>query len=231
MNRSLLASLFLVSSLSAFSTTNVQYLYGNFEGPTFLDTLNGAKHTVTVEHYRTFDYGDMFAFVDYVYTEKGLRFTEKKNDLYGEISPRLSLNTATGTPTSNGLVREVFASFQYNRSDTYHAWLYGAGCDLNIPGFSVFALNFYRKHQNLSDHTYQLSANYYAPLGSGWHFEGFTDWTSRDFLSQNQLLFDLSRTVGIKEGKLQIGTEWHYYHENVYHTDNDVFQAMIKLTF
>lgn len=231
MNRSLLASLLLAANLSAFSSTNIQYLYGNFKGPTFLDTLKGEKHTMTVEHYRTFDYGDMFAFVDYVYTAEGLQFTEKKNDLYGEVSPRVSLNKIAGFPASSGIVKEVFASFQYNRSDTYRAWLYGAGCDLNIPGFSVFGLNLYRKHQNLGDHTYQLSANYYAPLGSGWHFEGFTDWTSRDFLSQNQLLFDLSRTLEIKEGKLQVGTEWHYYHENVYHTDNDVFQAMIKLTF
>ncbi|MBN2869727.1 MAG: hypothetical protein JXK04_02090 [Campylobacterales bacterium] len=231
MNRSLLASLFLASSLSAFSATNVQYLYGNFKGPTFLDTVDGDKHTVTAEHYRSFGYGDVFAFVDYVYAKEGLQFTEKKNDLYGEISPRLSLNKIAGLPTSSGILQEVFASFQYNRSDTYHAWLYGAGVNLNLPGFSLFGLNLYRKHQNLGDHTYQLSLNYYAPLGSGWHFEGFTDWTSRDFLSQNQLLFDLSRTLGIKEGKLQIGTEWHYYHENVYHTDNDVFQAMIKLTF
>lgn len=231
MNRSLLASLLLCANLSAFSTTNVQYLYGHFEGPTFLDTLDGGKHTATVEHYRTFGYGDIFAFADYVYTEKGLQFTGEKNDLYGEISPRLSLNKIAGVPTSSGFVKEVFASFQYNRSDTYHAWLYGAGCDLNVPGFTVFGLNLYRKHQNLGEHTYQLSANYYAPLGSGWHFEGFADWTTRDFLSQNQLLFNLSPYLGIAYGNLEIGTEWHYYHENSYHTDNDVFQAMIKYSW
>lgn len=231
MIRPLLASLLLCANLGAFSTTNIQYLYGNFEGPTFLDTMEGAKHTVTVEHYRTFEYGDLFAFADYVYTKEGLRFTGKKNDLYGEISPRLSLNKLTGTPTSSGLVKEVYASFQYNRSDTYHAWLYGAGCDLNVPGFSVFGLNLYRKHQNLGEHTYQLSFNYYALLGRGWHFEGFTDWTTRDFLSQNQLLFNLSPLMNMKAGKLEVGTEWHYYHENTYHTDSDVFQAMVKYTF
>ncbi len=228
MHRPLLSSLLLCASLSAFSTTNVQYLYGEFEGATFLDTTEGAKHTVTVEHYRTFAYGDMFTFADYVYAKQGIQFTGKKNDLYGELSPRLSLNKIAGLPTSAGIVKEVFASFQYNRSDTYHAWLYGAGCDLNVPGFSVFGLNLYRKHQNIGEHTYQLSLNYYAPLGKGWHFEGFTDWTTRDFLSQNQLLWDLSPMAGITTGKLEIGTEWHYYHENVFRTDNDVFQAMIK---
>jgi nucleoside-specific outer membrane channel protein Tsx len=231
MKRSLLISALLASTLTAFSTTNLQYLYGDFEGATFMDTQNGPKHTATIEHYRTFDYGNVFMFADYAYARDGLQFTDKKNDLYGEISPRLSLNKMGGFSTSDGLIRETYASFQYNRSDTYHAWLYGAGIDMNIPGFSVFGLNLYRKHQNIGHHTYQLSLNYCAPLSEKWHFEGFTDWTTEDFLSQNQLLFDLSQSMGIKEGKLEVGTEWHYYHENSYHKDNDVFQAMLKYTF
>lgn len=231
MKRLLVASLLLSSTLSAFSTTNIQYLYGDFEGPTFLDTTDGAKQTITVEHYRTHTYGDVFLFADYAYANKGLQFTDKKNDLYGEISPRLSFDKMTGVSTSLGILKESYAAFQYNRGDKYHAWLYGVGADLNIPGFSIFGINLYRKNQNIGDHTYQLSLNYYAPLSDRWHFEGFTDWTARDILSQNQLLFDLSQTVGIKEGKLEVGSEWHYYHENSYHTDNDVFQAMIKYTF
>lgn len=231
MHRLALISIFLAATLSGYSTTNLQYLYGHFEGPTFLDTQSGNKHTVTAEHYRTWSYGDLYTFADYVYAPDGLRFTGDKNDLYGEISPRVSLNKIGGFETSNGPVKEWYAAFQYNGSDTYHAWLYGGGVDLNIPGFSVFGLNVYRKIQNIGNDTYQLSANYYAPLSERWHFEGFADWTTCDFLSQNQLLFDLSSTFEIKEGKLEIGTEWHYYHENSFHSDNDVFQAMIKYTF
>ena len=231
MPRFLFISTLLVSTLSAFSTTNIQYLYGTFEGPTFMDTQSGAKHTLTAEHYRTWEYGDLFMFTDYAYTHEGLQFTDKKNDLYGEFSPRLSVDKIGGFSTSSGIFKESYLSFQYNRSDTYHAWLYGAGVDLNIPGFSVFGVNLYRKHQNLGDHTYQLSLNYYAPIGNQWHFEGFTDWTGRDFLSQNQLLFDLSPIIKINEGKLEAGTEWHYYHENPTHHHNSVFQAMIKYTF
>ncbi|MDD2780434.1 outer membrane protein OmpK [Sulfuricurvum sp.] len=231
MKRLLFANLLLSSALSAFSMTNIQYLYGDFEGPTFLDTTDGAKQTVTAEHYRTFDYGDLFIFADYAYTHQGLQFSNKKNDLYGELSPRLSLDKIGGFSSTVGILKESYLSFQYNRSETYHAWLYGVGCDLILPGFSVFGVNAYRKIQNIGDETYQFSLNYYAPVSEQWHFEGFTDWTTRDFLSQNQLLFDLSHITGIKEGKLEVGTEWHYYHENSYHTDNDVFQAMIKYTF
>lgn len=231
MKRLLAASILLASGLYGFSTTNIQYLYGDFEGPTFLDTADGAKQTVTVEHYRTFGYGDMFMFADYAYANQGLQFTNKKNDLYGEFSPRLSLDKIGGFSSAIGILKETYAAFQYNRGDEYHAWLYGVGCDLAIPGFSVFGVNLYRKHQNMGDHTYQLSTNYSAPINDQWHFEGYFDWTARDFLSQNQLLFNLSPIFGIKEGKLEAGTEWHYYHENSYHTDNDVFQAMIKYTF
>ena len=50
MPRLVFISLLLATSLNAFSTTNIQYLYGDFEGQTFLDTQNGAKHTITAEH-------------------------------------------------------------------------------------------------------------------------------------------------------------------------------------
>lgn len=231
MKKLLLTSTLLATTLSAFSTTNIQYLYGDFEGQTFLDTQNGAKHTLTAEHYRTWEYGDLFMVADYTYTHDGLQFTNKKNDLYGELSPRLSLDKIGGFSSSMGILKESYAAFQYNRGDKYHGWLYGVGCDLALPGFSVFGVNLYRKIQNIGDDTYQLSLNYDAPLSEGWHFTGFFDWTTIDFLSQNQLLFDISHIIGIKEGKLEVGSEWHYYHENSYHNDNDVFQAMIKYTF
>jgi len=230
MQKILLASIFCAQAF-AFSSTNLQYLYGHFQGPTFLDTQADGKHTITGEHYRTFEYGDLFAFFDYVYTDDGLRFTGKKNDLYGEISPRFSLSKLSGVSTSTGIIKDTYLSFQYNRGDEYHAWLYGAGMDLNIPFFRVFGVNIYRKIQNLGDNTYQLSLNYFIPLGEKWHFEGFTDWTSRDLLTQNQLLFNLSPTLGISSGTLEAGTEWHYYHTNVSHNDNSVFQAMIKFSW
>lgn len=231
MARSFLFILLLFASVHAFSTTNLQYLYGDFEGPTFLDTQKGAKQTLTAEHCRTWQYGDLFMFADYTYAKEGLRFTDKKNDLYGEISPRISFNKLSSLPISNGIIKEWFAAAQYNRSDTYRAWLYGIGTDWNIPGFQIFSLNLYRKVHNIGHDTYQLSANYYAQLGHRWHFEGFSDWTTINFLTQNQLLFDLAPDIGVTRGKFEIGTEWHYYHQNNTDTDNDVFQAIVKYTF
>lgn len=231
MKKLLLTSILLSSHLYAFSSSEIHLLDGNFKGPTFLDTQDGNKQTITAQHYRTWDYGDLFMFTDYAYAKKGLQFTNRKNALYGEISPRISLNKLTNTSTSDGIIKEWYIAGQYNRSDTYRAWLYGVGVDLNIPGFAVFGLNLYRKVHNIGDDTYQLTANYYVPIIHRWHFEGFSDWTTIDFITQNQLLFDLAPTVGITTGKLEVGTEWHYYHENTYHQDNDVFQAMIKYSW
>lgn len=231
MKQLLRISILTASHLCAFSTSNIQYLNGDFQGATFLDTQHGRKQTVTAEHYRTWEYGDMFMFADYVYAKEGLQFTNRKNDLYGEFSPRVSLNKVMDMPISTGLVKEWYGAYQHNRSDTYRANLYGVGSDLNIPGFDVFGLNTYRKIQNIGENTYQLSVNYSLTLSERWHFEGFADWTSIDFLTQNQLLFNLAPSVGMTVGKLEAGTEWHYYNETTNHTKNDVFQAMIKYTF
>lgn len=231
MKRFLLSSVLLASNLCAFSTSNIQLLDGDFKGPTFLDTQTGHKQTVTAEHYRTWDYGDLFMFADYVYAKEGLQFTNHKNALYGEFAPRISLNKVMNIPASTGIVKEWYAAYQHNRSDTYRANLYGIGSDLTIPGFDVFGLNVYRKIQNIGENTYQLSANYAVTLSERWHLVGFSDWTTLDFLTQDQLLFNLSPSVAMNSGKLEAGTEWHYYNENSYHTNNHVFQAIIKYTY
>lgn len=62
---SLVLALFL-NELSAFSSSNIQYLYGKFDDNSLFDTKDGGESTLTLEHYRTFDYGDIFAFADYV---------------------------------------------------------------------------------------------------------------------------------------------------------------------
>lgn len=221
----------LTLQLFAFSTTNLQYLYGNFEGETFLDTQNGAKQTVTLEHYRTWDYGDIYAFGEYVHAKDGMRFSNLKDDYYGEISPRLSINKIADITVSNGLFKEWYAAFQHNRGRDYRGWLYGAGVDLNIPAFSTFGVNLYKKVQNIGKDTYQLSLNYYLPLIDKWHFEGFVDYTGIDFLTQNQLLYNIAPIFGVTQQKFEAGVEWHYYHENTAHKENSVFQAMVKLTF
>ena len=83
----------LNASLFAFSTTNIQVLYGTFDDNSYVfDTKNGGKTTITVEHFRTFAYGDVFMFFDYAIADDRFKYHDDKTNLYGEFSPRLSLS-------------------------------------------------------------------------------------------------------------------------------------------
>jgi len=119
----------------------------------------------------------------------------------------------------NSFIKNTYLAFQYNKGAEYEAILAGVGVGLNLPFFSVFDINFYRKKQNIGDTTLQLSSNYYLPLPKNFHFEGFFDKTKEDFLTQNQLLYDISKNFFI-------GTEWHYYKAD--NVKSSTFQYMIK---
>lgn len=229
-----LMSLYL-SELSAFSTTNVQYLYGKFDDNSLFDTINGGKSTVTVEHYRTFEYGDFFGFADYAIADDRFFYGDNKTDLYFELSPRLSLNKTTQTDLSFGFVKELYLAFQYNRQvykfDDYKAYLYGLGSDLDIKGFDVFGLNVYKVNKMYFDNSYQLSLNYLSNhiFNTPFVFEGFVDWTKDEFLTQNQLLYDLKEVSYFGDAKAYVGTEWHYYRVQDSDTRSNTWQIMMKI--
>ncbi|DAB28762.1 MAG: hypothetical protein A2513_00525 [Sulfurimonas sp. RIFOXYD12_FULL_33_39] len=231
----LLIFLIFTNTLSAFSTTNVQYLYGNFNGNSVFDTLGRGKHTITVENFSTYAYGDFFGFVDFALTDGKFKYDDKSSDIYFELSPRISLSKVSGSNMSFLFVKDVFMAAQYNRQlhkfKDYYATLYGVGSDLEIKGFDVFGLNFYKKNQNFGKHTSQLSANYISRniFDTNFTLDGFTDWTKEDFLSQNKLLYKLGYLP--LSGKLYIGTEWHYYRVKNTDTKSNVLQAMFMLVW
>lgn len=218
----------------AFSTTNVQYLYGNFNGNSIFDTVGG-KSTVTLEHFFTYEYGDFFSFSDFAIVDKRFKYDDKSVDLYFEISPRISLTKTTKHNFSILFVKDIFIAGQYNRQvhkfKDFYAWLYGVGTDLNVKGFDVFGLNFYKKKQNFGDNTYQLSANYRSEniFNTKFLFDGFTDWTTQDFLSQNKLLYKLDYSV--LKSKVYVGSEWHYYKIQNSAIKSNVLQAMILVAW
>ena len=160
MKKSLLIILF-VSNLSAFSTTNVQLLYGTFNDNSYVyDTKNGGKTTITLERYGSYEYFDMYMFADYAIADDKFKYHDHKTDLYGEFSPRANLGKLSSTDLSFSFVKELYLAFQYNAGSDYHAYLYGFGSDLNVLGFNVFGLNVYKKNQNIGKNTHQLSLNY-----------------------------------------------------------------------
>lgn len=228
--------LILISvNLFSFSTTNIQILYGNFNDNSYIfDTKNGGKTTITVEHFRTFKYGDVFMFVDYAIADNKFKYYDSKTNLYGEFSPRLSLSKIFSEDLSFWFVQDIFLAFQYNISDDdYTAYLYGLGTNLSIPYFDIFGLNAYKKNQNIGQNNYQLSLNYKSKkFYNLFYLDGFTDWTEYDFLSQNQLLFDIS--ILFKTHSLYLGSEWNYYKQKALDlnfnskVNSNTFQAIIK---
>lgn len=227
----------LISNLFAFSTTNIQLLYGTFDGNSFVyDTKNGGKTTITLEHYSSFEYGDIYGFIDHSIADDKFTYRDDKTDTYGELAPRLNLSKLTSHDLSFSFIQQLYLAYQYNASNTYSANLVGLGSDLNIYGFDVFGLNIYKKYQNIGKDTYQLSPYYKTKtLWDVFHIAGFTDWTEYDFLSQNQFLFDMKRPINIKN--LFIGAEWHYYKQKPlglnFNTkvESNTLQAMIKYSW
>ena len=223
----------LAATAHAFSTTNVQYLYGNFTGNSGFDTINGGKHTVTLENFSTNEFGDFFGFVDLTAADDRFRNYDKSSDIYFELSPRISLSKVSGQDISFLFVKDVFIAGQYNRQihkyDDFKAWLYGMGTNLDVKGFDVFGLNFYKKEKNFGKNTHQLSANYISSdiFETNFTINGFADWTGQDFLTQNKLLYKLDFSP--LDSEVSVGAEWHYY--RVRHSDvkSNVLQAMIMV--
>jgi len=221
----------LASTIHAYSTTNIQYLYGNFNGNSGFDTIDGGKHTLTLENFSTNKYGDFFGFVDLSIADDSFDNQGKSSDIYFELSPRISLSKVSGKDISFLFVKDVFIAGGYNRQvhkyDDFKAGLYGFGTDLNIKGFDVFGLNFYKKDKNFGENTYQLSANYISAniLDSNFTLNGFVDWTEQDFLSQNKLIYKLDYSP--LKSKVYLGTEWHYYSIKDTSVKSNVLQAMV----
>jgi nucleoside-specific outer membrane channel protein Tsx len=220
------------SSAWAFSTTNIQYLYGNFSGNSGFDTIGG-KSTITLEHFSTYEYGDFYSFADFAIADDRFKNSDKSTDLYFELSPRISLSKVTKQDLSFLFIQDIFISGQYNRQvhkfKDFDAWLYGMGVNLNVKGFDVFGLNFYKKDKNLGKDSYQVTANYSSNdiFDTKFTISGFTDWTTQDILSQNKLLYKLDYSP--LKSKVYVGTEWHYYKINNTNVESNVLQAMIML--
>jgi nucleoside-specific outer membrane channel protein Tsx len=226
---------FASSTIQAFSITNIQYLYGNFNGNSGFDTHDGGKHTITLENFSTYKYGDFFGFVDFARADEKFKNYNKSSDIYFELCPRISLSKVSASSASFLFVKDIFLSGQYNRQlhkyEDFEALLYGVGADFNIKGFDVLGLNLYKKNKNFGDNTYQISANYMSGniLGTNLTFNGFTDYTKEDLLSQNKLLYKLSYSP--LKSTIHVGSEWHYYRVKDSDIKSNVLQAVVMITF
>lgn len=230
-----------VAQVLDWHSTNLQLLRGHSH------EVGERKRTIfTLEHANKWAYGDNYAWVDVTFPDNG------SASYYGEVSPRLSLSKMTGYDFSNRFISDVLLSTTWEKPE--HAgprYLYGGAVDLKVPGFSYFKTNAYvRDNTQIDGRTWQVTLAWKYPYQIGaWGgkvfagrkgvIEGFSDLAGREGKAvANQqvvprLLLDVSDVVGAKEGKLFVGTEWHYWHNKfgIKGANQSVPQAQIKLVF
>ncbi|TAN46960.1 MAG: ion channel protein Tsx [Methylococcaceae bacterium] len=209
-----------------WSSTELQYLHGS--GYRMPGNANDVSRSLfTVSHTDGYALGRNFFFLDTLITEGG---EPAQIELYGEAYTYLSLGKVSGLPLHYGMVKDVSVAGGVNlgeNMDSTHSgtrvMLYGAAVDFDLPGFSLFTVDFLR-HKPLepavSGGSWQITPVWKLPFtvyGTQWSLEGFADFigakdhgTARQTLAQPQLRLDLGG-IWHHPGKLYVGIEYQYW--------------------
>lgn len=226
-----------------WSSTNIQYLYGNSYEAIYFDTGEGkldsydvSGSVITVEHVNGWKYGDNFLFVDMTNADRS--GTDIATGMYGELSPRLSFGKMTGADLSMGIIKDVLISSTLEVGEGFHNYLYGLAVDFDFPGVPVFQLNYYVRNEAGVDTGSQITLVWVKPFALGsldMVFEGFLDYAygldpkEDNIITAPRLLVDLGKTWGAP-GVLQAGVEYQIWRNKygIDGIDEDVAQAMLK---
>lgn len=232
-----------------WSSTNIQYLYGdNYQGIAFdpdqnkLIGVDDSRSVITLEHVNGWKYGDNFFFVDMTNADR--EDSASPTSLYGEISPRLSLSKISGANLSAGLIKDVLITTTAEVGDGFHNYLYGLAVDLNIPDVPVFQINYYVRNEITAstDTGSQVTLVWLYPFAIGsaaFSFEGFLDYafdlesdtadTQDNIIAGPRLLMDVGKAFG-SPGALQAGVEHQIWRNKfgIDGIDEDVTQLMVK---
>jgi nucleoside-specific outer membrane channel protein Tsx len=200
-----------------WSTTNVQFLYGN----DYNTGLGGDKtrSILTVEHVNGWKYGDNFFFLDI--TNPNRTGTNTQTSLYAEFSPRFSLGAMTGKDLSVGIIKDFLITTTLEAGNGFHNYLYGVAADLNLPGFKVFQFNWYivRDEKTADDKGSQITLVWLYPFsigGADLTFEGFADYayglenSKSNLITAPRLLIDVGKYFNTP-GTLQAGIEYQIW--------------------
>ena len=226
-----------------WSSTNIQYLYGDSYEAIFLDPVAGqldseevSASIITLEHVNGWKYGDNFFFVDITNPDRSGE--ELDTSFYGEISPRLSFGKMTGADLSFGIIKDVLITTTMEVGEGFHNYLYGLAVDLDIPRVPVFQINYYVRNEANTDTGNQITLVWLKPFSIGsvdFSFEGFLDYaygvdpSEDNIITAPRLLVDLGKTWGAP-GVLQAGVEYQIWRNKygIDGIDEDVAQAMLK---
>jgi nucleoside-specific outer membrane channel protein Tsx len=237
-----IALCFLILTVSGVSaaaapvrTTGVSALYG--EG----FRLNAPKQaTLTLDHFRTFEGGDAFAFVDLPARIGG---EGARPRTYGEAYVRVSGHRLAGRELSLGPFRDLSLSTGINASPKTFVVMTGPQVGVRMPGFKVLQLQAYAyQADGGAPLTHQESIVWDAPIRLSnrvqLRFRGFADfigeqkgYAARQVVAQPQLMLDASALAGGRPGRVYVGTEWKIWNNKfgVNGVDENVAQALLTV--
>lgn len=222
----------MAEDLFQWQSNSLTYLYGKD-----FKVDPAIQQTFTFEHADAWKYGDNFLFVDSINFNGKNSSSSGNHNLYGEVSPRLSLGKILGQKLAFGPVTDVLlaGTYEFGEGDN-ESFLIGPGFDLAVPGFDYFQLNFYNRHSRgprAGNNVWQITPvwSYTLPVGnSDILIDGFIDWVvdndknSRGEYHANlhfnpQIKYDLGKALGYADRKFYVGFEYDYW-KNKYAIDS-----------
>lgn len=220
-----------------WSSTNVQYLYGD-SYTRVSDKEEVSASIITLEHVNGWKLGDNFYFVDITSPDES--DSELGTSYYGELSPRLSFGKMLGKDLSLGIIKDVLITSTAEIGSGFHNYLYGVAVDLKIPKTPVAQINYYIRNEIGvgKDTGSQVTLVWLTPFnigGASFAFEGFFDYAfdmdhaEDNIITAPRLLMDLGKLWGSAE-MLQAGIEYQIWRNKygIDGIDEDVPQLMVK---
>lgn len=205
------------------------FLTASCQAATYFSFMRGNNYALGDEYANTlrldsadqWKYGDSFFFFDD--TNPG----QSNDSFYTEWQPRISFAKLTGKKLKAGPFSDLLIATEINQSSSGNqAILYGLGTNIVMPGFKVFKLNGYvRRNTTKPGQTYQISTAWLSiiPINTKFnvYFGGYTDYAGRqdtlaeNFLAEARVLFDFSKYMGLRSGRVLMGLQYVYWHNKL----------------
>lgn len=214
------------AKLFAWTDTEIQYLHGEgYQMPTNPNAVS--RSIITLSHADGWALGHNFFFMDTLISEQG---ETSQVNLYGEFYSYFSFSKMAGRNLAYGLFKDLNVALGVNAGENMDSnrsgsrvILYGFSVDFNLPGFTLFSVNFLR-HNVLepvaSGNSWQVTPVWKFPFtvaGTHWSLEGFTDFIgpkgpnyAGSVLAQPQIRLDVGDFFGAAN-HFYAGIEYQYW--------------------
>jgi nucleoside-specific outer membrane channel protein Tsx len=234
-----------------WTDTEAQALSGSgFHEP--FNTRSVSKNTLTLQNASGFDWGNSYAFVDYLKSDTA---DHNADEFYGEVYAYPSLSKLTGTDLKSSLLKDVSLTLGVNTGEKStganpRVLLAGLTFNIDVPQFSFFdiGVNAYLDRSQFKGQPatcqgdgLQITPAWQLPFHIGrlsMRFEGFLDYTSgyggcvAHTLAQPQLRVDIGDLFGMPK-KLYAGIEYQYWQNKfgIQGLNDEVPQALVVWKF